>query len=206
MPRKKSTEAEDRMEEVRGIFVLGLLAVLSSVRLQTDKMIVTVGQATFNAVIFVDITIILWSFYAFFMIIGLSKDLIGDDMAASFKETAKAFLSLNFIMMAILGLLFAYYAYPTRWPYSLSLFAILAGYVALLKLNEVRKRSAKISVMESLKGLLSSVLILTLFFSFMIVMFGNSESLIVPFFVPGFVAALLLVILKERRRRSKSAS
>lgn len=204
MPRRNSG-AEDRNEEIRGIFVLGLLAVLASVRLQTDKMIVTVGSAIFNAVIFVDVTIVLWSFYAYFMVIGLSKDLIGDDMAASFRGTAKVFLSLNFIMMAILGLLFAYYAYPTRWPYGLGLFAVLAAYVALLKLNEVRKRSAKINVMKSLKGLLSPILILTLFFSFMMVMFGNFESLIVPFFVPGCVAAVLLVILKERRRRSKSA-
>jgi L-asparagine transporter-like permease len=92
-----------------------------------------------------------------------------------------------------------------RWPYGLGLFAVLAAYVALLKLNEARKRSAKINVMKSLKGLLSPVLIITVFFSFMMVMFGNFESLIVPFFVPGCVAAVLLVILKERRRRSKSA-
>jgi len=41
-----------RKEEIRGLFVLGLLAVLSSIRVQNDEMMVSIGQISFNIIPF----------------------------------------------------------------------------------------------------------------------------------------------------------
>jgi hypothetical protein len=72
---------ETKKEEIRGIFVLGLLAVLASVRVQYSTMMVNIGRSSFEAIVFLDFTIVLWSFYALFMVFGLSEDMIGKTVA-----------------------------------------------------------------------------------------------------------------------------
>jgi len=102
---KKKSSDDTRKEEIRGLFVLGLLAVLSSIRIQNNEMIVGIGQASFNIIPWIDITIVLWSFYAFFMVLGLSEDLIGKSISSSFREVSKTFLGLNYVLLVFLSLL-----------------------------------------------------------------------------------------------------
>jgi hypothetical protein len=200
MPRKDPTEQNYRKEEIRGIFVLGLLAVLVTVRIQNAKIMVTIGQTTFDAIPLLDITVLLWSFYAFFMVLGLSEDIFGETMASSFRQTAKTFLTFYFIMMAFLALIFGFYAYPTRLPYALGLLGILGAYVVWEKLKEFKKKMASISIKTELKALIMPGSILTLFFSFMLILFGTDENWVLPSFLVGAAATVVFLALTQRRK------
>lgn len=115
MSRENLSEDTHR-EEIRGLFVLGLLAVLATVRIQNQKMMVTIGQLTLDAIPILDFTLVMWSFYAFFTVLGLSEGILGQAMTESFKGAAKAFLTANFIILAAFATLFGYFAYPSRLP------------------------------------------------------------------------------------------
>ena len=202
--RKKEQEPEDyKSEEIRGIFVLGLLAVLAAIRIQNRQMIVMIGQLTFDVAIFLDVTILFWSLYAFFMVLGLSKDIVGRNLSENFRGVAKACLTMDFVLMAMFTSLFGYYAYPTRVPWALGLFAILVGYIVVKKFSDVRKKSVKIDLKKTVLGLLMPVLTLILTLSFMTVMFVNIEVWVVPSFVVGVVSILLLIGVGEWRQHNK---
>ena len=84
---------EFRKEELRGIFALGLLAVLVSFRYAQghDTIMFNFGAGSFDLVPMLDITIALWSLYAFFMVIGLSVDELPKSITEAFRSTSKAF-------------------------------------------------------------------------------------------------------------------
>jgi hypothetical protein len=206
MSPKDSTEQNDRREEIRGIFVLGLLAALVTVRIQNAKIMVTIGQVTLDAVLFLDATIVLWSFYAFFMVLGLSEDIVGESMAAGFRQSARTFLTLYFIMMAIFALIFGFYAYPTRLIYALGLLGILGAYVVWERLKSFKKNMGNINIRMGLKALVMPGLILTMFFSFMFVMFGANESWVLPAFFVGAAAAVIFLIVTHRRQSKRKQS
>lgn len=161
---------ETRKEEIRGLFVLGLLAVLTSVRVQYSTMTVTIGQNSFDVVVFFDITIILWSFYAFLMVFGLSEDVLGKKIAETCQSIANMFFQLNFYLLLVLGILFAYYAYPTRLPWALGLLGLFAFLASFKKLRMREKKPIKIEWKKSLKSGLSFSLITVVLLSFMFIM------------------------------------
>jgi len=57
-----------RREELRGLFTLGLLAILVVVRFQTEHLMVKIGQSSLALIPFINFTIVTWSLYAFFMV------------------------------------------------------------------------------------------------------------------------------------------
>ena len=57
---------DDRKEEIRGLFVLGLLAVLASIRIQQPVLNIVLNDRSYNVSPFLDITIFFGSAYAFF--------------------------------------------------------------------------------------------------------------------------------------------
>lgn len=153
MSKKKSSNTNFRKEEIRGLFVLGLLAVLASVRVQNEEMMVSIGQISINIIPLLDIIIILWSFYAFFMVFGLSEDMIGKIASNVFREAAKVFLYFNFLALAFLSLLLGYFAFPTRLPWALGLLSILILYALVVKLREIRrKKITKSNIKKKLKS------------------------------------------------------
>ena len=200
MPKKKLLERDFRNEEIRGLFVLGLLAVLSSLRVQSDTLTVSIGQLSFNIIPIMDITIILWSFYAFFMVFGLSEDVIGKTASNAFREAAKSFLYFNFVVLVSLSLLFGYIAYPTRLPWALGLILVLILYPIYAKLREIRRKSVKINVKKIVKSNLSGILGITILICFTMIMFGVHEVLVIPFFIIGCLAALSWSSIQERKK------
>ena len=116
-----------RKEELRGIFVLGLLAVLGSFRFAqtTDSLMFSLGQASFNLIPILDITIALWSLYAFFMVIGFSDYELGKNIAEAFQNISKAFLIINFLILGFFGLVIYNDAYPNRWYWVGGIFLLL---------------------------------------------------------------------------------
>jgi len=185
-------------EEVRGLFVLGLLAVLTSVRIQFSKMDVTIGQSSFNVIVFFDLTIVFWSFYAFFMVFGLSEDMLGKSIAEVCRSAATAFLQFNFVALSLLGLIIAYYAYPTRLPYALTLLGFFAVLALFRRLRRREKKPVKIELRKLLKSSLYPLLIMILFFSLLLIMMGTSEQVVIPSFVVGLIAIISLFIVKEK--------
>lgn len=201
MPKKKPLRRDFRNEEIRGLFVLGLLAVLSSLRVQSDALMVSIGQLSFNIIPIMDITIILWSFYAFFMVFGLSEDVIGKTASNVFREAAKSFLYFNFIVLVSLSLLLGYIAYPTRLPWALGLLAILILYPIYAKLREIRRKSVKINIKKIVESNLSGILGITILICFVMIMFGVYEELVIPFFVIGCVAILGWLAMQGKKKR-----
>ena len=90
----------EKNEQVRAIFVLGLLAVLASIRTQNATIMATIGnQEPFNIIGIIDAMIILMSFYALFMIFGYSKDMVGESIADSFKHLGKSIFDNEFCII-----------------------------------------------------------------------------------------------------------
>jgi len=189
---------ETKKEEIRGLFILGLLAVLTSVRVQYSTMTVTIGQNSFDVVVFFDLTIVFWSFYAFFMVFGLSEDMLGKAIAEGCRGIAAAFLQFDFLALSVLGLLFAYYAYPTRLPWALGLLGLFALLASFRKLRMREKKPIKIEWKKLLKSSLSPLLIAILFFSLMFIMLSVNEQVIIPSFVVGCVAVVIWFAVREK--------
>lgn len=199
MTKKESTSTHFKGEELRGLFVLGLLAVLASIKVQSNEIMVTVGQLTFNIIPFLDITIILWSFYAFFMVLGLSGDILGETTSKMFIETSKMFLQFNFIALAFLSLVLGYAAYPTRLPYALGLLSIFVFYAIAKKLNEFsKKKPRKLNLKKILKANLLPLLGIVMLFCFVMILFGTYEIFVVPSFILGCVAITLYIAISEK--------
>jgi len=189
-------------EEIRGLFVLGLLAVLTSVRVQYSKMSVTIGQSSFDVVVFFDLTIVFWSLYAFFMVFGLSEDMLGKTIAEACRSAATAFLQFNFMALSLLGLLFAYYVYPTRMPWFLALLGFFALLALFRSLRMHKKKPVKTDLRKILKLSLYPLLVIILFFSLMLIILSTSEQVVIPSFVVGLMAIISLFIFKEKSKRT----
>ena len=59
-----NSKKEKEREELRGLFILGLLAVLITTKFQNEKLMVTIGQFSTDLIPLINITITLWLFYA----------------------------------------------------------------------------------------------------------------------------------------------
>jgi hypothetical protein len=161
-------------------------------------MNVTIGQGSFDVIVFFDLTIVFWSFYAFFMVFGLSEDMLGKSIAEVCRSTATAFLQFNFVALSLLGLIIAYYAYPTRLPYALALLGLFALLALFRRLRMREKKPIKIELRKLLKSSLYPLLIMVLFFSLLLIMLSTSEQVVLPCFVSGFIAIISLFIIKEK--------
>jgi hypothetical protein len=161
-------------------------------------MNVTIGQSSFDVIVFFDLTIIFWSFYAFFMVFGLSEDMLGKSIAEVCRSAATAFLQFNFMALSLLGLIIAYYAYPTRLPYVLVLLGLFALLALFRKLRMHKKKPIKTELRKLLKSSLYPLLIIILFFSLMFIILSTSEQVVIPSFVVGLIAIISLFIVKEK--------
>lgn len=205
MNQNNSTESELKKEEIRGLFVLGLLAVLASIRVQSEKMMVTVGQLTFDMMPLLNITIILWSFYAMFMVFGLSEDMLGKSASNMFRETAKAFLYFNFLALGFLSLMLGLLAFPSRLPWALGLMSLLVLYAVFEKLREITKlrksdKPLKLGFKNWVKSNLRPLSTVLILFCFVMIMFGSDERHVIPFFVIGCVGIAIFIITIRREK------
>jgi hypothetical protein len=116
-----------RHEEIRGLFVFGLLAVLASFRIQnssTNTLMVQFTYGSLNIIPILDNIITLWSLYAFFVVLGLSRDVIGRTMADSFRKIAKIFLQINFLALGLVSIPIGFAVSGERFIYLLLLIAL----------------------------------------------------------------------------------
>ncbi len=202
MSRRQS--GENKNEEARGLFILGLLAVLITVKLQSPagKLNITIGQLSADLMPILDNIIILWSLYAFFMVLGLSKDVIGKEFSSAFRELARSMLRLNFLLLAPFAMLYGYLAYPSRFPWLLGLISILVLFGAItIFIGFINKKPkvTKINLKEN-KATVMSCLILV--FAAIILMYPD-DWIRFPAFIAGALSILgYLVWHKEKKPES----
>jgi len=196
---KNESSNQNRKEEIRGLFVLGLLAVLSAIRIQHTEMIVEIGQTSIDIIPWINITIVLWSLYAFFMVLGLSEDLIGESISSSFRGTSKVFLGLNYALLIFFSLLVFVSGFFPRLPYVLVLLFALACYVASVRLRK-QERPSRTELRNSWKSIKSGIpqmLMLAFTLCVFLTIFGV-EKYVVPSFIVGCIAISLYIVLKEK--------
>jgi hypothetical protein len=74
MSKQENKLSDERREELRGLFTLGLMAVLITLRVtQTEITFYLLGQVYIMTGI-IDAALMLWGLYAFLMVIWLSND------------------------------------------------------------------------------------------------------------------------------------
>lgn len=197
------TDNSRSAEEIRGLYVLGLLAVLASIRIQQSTMNIKIGTSEYSVLPFLDITILLWSLYAFFMVLGFSEDIIGRRGSIAFKETAKLYLMLSFVMLAFLTVMLAIFAYGLRllWE-SIILLAIGVG-VLISKPSKIPKFKipSKTDFKSTGKHLLFVILTGTIALCFVFILGVEGQEMQMLLALIGSAAAITLFALRRKWKR-----
>jgi len=200
-----SSDDNQKVEEIRGLFVLGLLAVMIVIRYQNPKLPVTIGAISFDLTPFLNTTIILWSLYAFTMVLGLSSDIIGKGLADTFKGVARIFLLLDFVLLGLFSTLLGYLAFPTRLPWIFGLIVIILLFGVGIRLNSLRGKHFQPHFKKTIKTNPSSISILMLLISVAAIFYLPAEYgsyVIVPFCFG--LLAIVLYFLTRKKGSSKT--
>lgn len=211
-----TSNSPSRIEEVRGLFVLGLLAVVASIRIQNTEIILAFNGDGFNVTIFLDVMIFLWSFYAFFMVLGQSTDMFEEKISSAFKQTSRQLLMLSFIILTILGSALFYDMYPTRAPWVLPFIVLGLGYYIVKKayrivVNSRKKLSSdEFELKKSLsnkwvefKATAYQYFLSLCMVCLILVIYGNYEEWVIPSSIIGAIFLVLYLIFKDRKTRNE---
>lgn len=208
---EEANEDDLRHEERRGLFLLGLLAVLVAIRFQNEEMIVTFQQVNLNIIPLVDLTISLWALYALFMVFGLSEDVVGETLSEMLRSFAKVFLILNFVILALIGTFYFSLAFPTRYLWIVGLVCFGFLFTIALSLHKMKKppRPSRAGIGRWLKHNSLSIAvtgsILVMFFSAMELLFFPDERLLPAFFVLGIVAISIFAWADKKSKARNEA-
>ena len=191
--------SELKKEEVRALFVLGLLAVLVTMRIQVKEMNLTVDNTQLNIFPFLDITLATWSLYAFFMVIGWSEDIVGKGFAESFRETAKAMLYASYVLQTFLLVVFGFIIYPTGMPWALSLLVlvVVGGLLTKMRKPTAPSRAGVKKYFKKNSGLIARFVIL-ISFAFTLL----SKNLLV--IIPSFAVGVIIILIYDSRNFMKT--
>jgi hypothetical protein len=197
---------DDRKEELRGLFVLGLLAVFAAVRVQYSSFEVQLGHLSLDIIPIINMIIILWSLYAFFMVLGLSEDVIGKTIADAFRDASRTFLLYNFLLLALIMPIFGIVGFP-HFIYLFGFMGIFIVYWVVVKLRERRglkkpkkKRAAKGSIERR-----QSYSIIALLICSTIIMYVQNEIVAFSVFIVGVVAVFVYLYFQEQLRKKKAS-
>jgi hypothetical protein len=143
--RIKLGEKEDlkdklRVEEIRGTFILGLLAILISFRFKYEALPIRIGQTSYDLTSLIDITILLWFFYAVSMVLGVSEDILGKKWSEQFRNSSKIFLELPLFFMGIISLIIFINILTSYLQLTLVLIFAIIAYILILAIIAYNKR------------------------------------------------------------------
>ncbi|MGD6805352.1 MAG: hypothetical protein ACQCN4_00095 [Candidatus Bathyarchaeia archaeon] len=199
MPKKNETE---KNEQIRAIFVLGLLAVLASIRTQNATIMASMGnQEPFNIIGIIDVMILLMSFYALFMIFGYSKDMVGESIADSFKHLARAFLVMNFALLVGIGFILGLAYYQSRLLWFFVVISVPIGYATFLKIKELKIKRT-VNSKEGKKSIAFLAVSLGLGFSMLEIGYYSPEQY-VPIFVATAIFCIVILIYFSNKEKLK---
>lgn len=104
-------------EQNRGLFAIGLLAVLISFKIQGQPVIFM----EVDLMPFINMNIFFWIVYGFCMIISFTDDLLPIEITSFFYGIGTIFLHFSNALFILLAIFFSFLLHPERSDYSLSL-------------------------------------------------------------------------------------
>ena len=146
---------EIRREELRGLFILGLLAILWQFQPRLERMAESKSQFWSTVSVFNYLLAFFWGAYAIFMILGWSQDFLSDSTCRVLRSVARGFLELSFglvIMLSVIALIAEYGIYMLV-AFAITVAVILIRFVPVQRLGWPRW----VSLRKRIKGFLRSL-------------------------------------------------
>lgn len=140
----ESEENRWRKEELRGIFTLGLMAILVALRISQPEITLQIAGQDIIVTEVIDFTLVLWGAYAIAMVISLSTEIIPENMCRFSYGLGLGFLFMSFAMYYLVALVLVLFILPYYWNV-VAYFLLIAPvfYVALRTTVHSIKRLAK---------------------------------------------------------------
>jgi len=202
--KEKNEAREYKREELRGLFLLGLLAVFVAIRYQNGSMIMKFQLIEFSLVPVIDVTVALWVLYALFMVFGLSDDVIGKTLSSMFKELSKIFLALDFLILTAIGILLFIFEFPDRYHWIFELFAFAFTCILISKSRQKKKSNLSIKDFFTKINLLKIIRIgtmIVLVLSVFDLLYYPDANCLLGFFILGCIAFLGLLLTEKNYLR-----
>lgn len=106
-----------RREELRGLFTLGLMAILIALRIAQTQIVFSfqpLFDRSYNVTSVVDLTLVMWGIYAFMMVVSLSSDVLPERLCRFCHLIGVLFLGLSFLFYYIIAIAIAQ-SLPLPW-------------------------------------------------------------------------------------------
>jgi hypothetical protein len=203
-------------EEIRGLFALGLLAVVTTVRIQylalNREIAIPINGTQYVVTPFFDVMIILWSLYAFFMVLGISDDIIGEKACKGLRSVSRYYLYISFLILGLMAVVFYYSIYPLQ-AIGLSVFAVTLSiywfakqmYLLAKKMKEkgLDGKSLPRKCINYLKSEWYQALIAVAFLCLLLAVAGTHNEFIIPSSIVGSISLILFQITRQRKIRKQ---
>jgi hypothetical protein len=196
---------------MRGLFSLGLLAIVTAFRIGYKEITVVVDGNSYNVTGFFDIMVILWSLYAFFMVMGLSGDILGENLSRMFRRISRYYLLCSYVFLGFLAIVFYYTMYGIR-AIGLSVFVLaLVLYWSGKRLYLFRKRwpEQRLSVRFAWNKLVNYLksewyqFLLSVFIAcLLLVVAGTHEEFVLPSSIIGSIFLILGLVARDKKKRT----
>jgi len=205
-----------RREEIRGLFLIGILAILIAYRSQGQKLIFYYSKVEYDLTWIVDMTILFWVLYGIFMVFAFSEDILGEGFSSFFDTIGKVILHFSLVFLIVVSLIFSVSIYPHRANMFAILFFVLFGGASIIfvvnqiftiKISNISNKVKNISI-ENISPI--SFIICIFIFIFFLYLPLQFESYIKYLFVLGLISTIIFLavnvfILIEQRRKIASA-
>jgi hypothetical protein len=127
----ENEEKEWRREELRGLFTLGLMAILITLRIGQHEIVLPIMGQNYIFTGVVDFTLASWGVYAFLMIVSFSTDFFPERICEVSHEIGLVFLFLTIAMYYVIVMVIAF-TMPDYWK--------LLGYLSFIPILYVAVR------------------------------------------------------------------
>lgn len=149
MTNQKDKLIDRGREELRGLFTLGLMAVLITLRVTQTKILLNLFGYSYDITGIIDLTLIFWGIYAFLMITWLSSDWLPERLCVVSYSVGTSMLFISFLLFYIAGIaIFSTFPKPLDSVAYLLLLPFL--YLSIKAIAEVMKTF--VGIMKTLIG------------------------------------------------------
>jgi len=191
---------ENRREELRGLFALGMLAVLTTYRLNGQKLIVSLyGSNPIDLTFLIDLTIVFWLMYGFCMVIAYSNI---DELSPLFYTIANIMMYMSILLVLIITSAFVISIHEDRKNYIVMLLYIFAGLTALVNITDFivnrKNRINKKNKIKISKKALSQILFVIFLLVLMFLLFLPTEykEIVNYLFYGEFIIMFIIFLLR----------
>ena len=101
MNEQEGELTDTKREELRGLFTLGLMAILITLRVTQNEIIFYIFGQQYNMIGVIDVTLMFWGLYVLLMILWLSNDWLPKNLCDIAYQSGIAMLALSFALFYI---------------------------------------------------------------------------------------------------------